>query len=121
MTGTPNEELKWMFLLTIGILVLELYMMFNKYDFLNVISVLRQLIVLVTILSIFLLKYFDSGYLRICVGLTSISIVMDLIWLMIYAGNYWSPPANSEFSQMQVPTLRAIVFFTILLMAAKVS
>lgn len=46
---------------------------------------------------------------------------MDLIWLMVNAGNYWSPPTNSEFSQLQVPTLRFIVFFTILLMAAKVS
>lgn len=79
------------------------------------------MIVLVTILQIFILKYFESGYLRICIGLTGISIVMDLIWLMVNAGNYWSPPTNSEFSQLQVPTLRFIVFFTILLMAAKVS
>ena len=34
--STPNDELKWVFWLTLGILFLELFMLNNKYDFLNV-------------------------------------------------------------------------------------
>lgn len=106
--------------LTLGILLLELFMMYTKYDFLNVRRSLTQLLVLVTILSIFLLNYFDTTYIKICMGLTSISIVLDLIWLMAYAGDYWSPPTSGMHSQNQTATLRFIVLFTVLLMAAKV-
>lgn len=80
-----------------------------------------QLLVLVIILSIFLLNYFDTVYIKICMGLTSISIVLDLIWLMAYAGDHWSPPLNGIYSQNQTGTLRFIVLFTIVMMCAKVS
>jgi hypothetical protein len=53
-------------------------------------------------------------------GLTSMSIILDLIWLMIYAGDYWSPPAIGVHSQNLTGTLRFIVFFTVLFMFAKV-
>lgn len=36
LSGTPNDELKWMLWLTLGLLTLELFMMYTKYDFLNV-------------------------------------------------------------------------------------
>jgi hypothetical protein len=36
LSGTPNDELKLMLWLTIGLLFLELFMMYIKYDFLNV-------------------------------------------------------------------------------------
>ena len=79
-----------------------------------------QLLVLVIILSIFLLNYFDTTYIKICMGLAAISIVMDLIWLMTYAGDHWSPPVNGVYSQNQTGTLRFIVLFTVMMMFAKV-
>lgn len=88
-------------------------MMYIKYDFLN-------LLVLVIILSIFLLNYFDTTYIKICMGLAAISIVLDLIWLMTYAGDHWSPPVNGVYSQNQTGTLRFIVLFTVMMMFAKV-
>ena len=48
-----------------------------------------------TALSIFVLNYFDSTYLKICASLTGASIALDFVWLIMYAGSYWSLPLLS--------------------------
>ena len=40
--STPNDELKWVFWLTLGILFLELFMLNIKYDFLNVLPTTNE-------------------------------------------------------------------------------
>lgn len=74
-----------------------------------------------TILSIFFLNFFDTTYIKICCGLTFISIILDLIWLIMYAADYWSPPTTGVHSQNQTGILRLVVFFTIVMMCAKVN
>jgi len=60
-------------------------MVFDKYDFLN-------LIVVTSLLSIYFLGVFDKLYVRMTLGLIVTSIVMDIVWLILYAGIKWNPP-----------------------------
>lgn len=73
-----------------------------------------------TLLSIFLLDYFDSTYIKVCVGLIVFSIVLDIVWLCMYASTFWSPPIVSEHSQGEVVYLRFIVLFTLIILVIKV-
>ena len=53
-----------------------------------------------TVSSIFLLDYFDKTYIKICGTLTSISSVVDFVWLIMYGGSYWNPSKFSEHNSM---------------------
>ena len=102
-----------LFWLTIVFGLLEVVVMFEKYDFLN-------LLVFVCSLSIFLLNYFDKNYLVLCIALTGVSVLMDTIWLFVLGPKHWNPPAVGEFSVGEWGYLRIIFFFTILQIVAKV-
>jgi hypothetical protein len=41
-------------------------------------------------MSMFVLDYFDKTYLKITAALTGVSIITDFVWLIMYAGSYWS-------------------------------
>lgn len=81
---------------------------------------LSQLLVVCCIISIFLLNYFDQHYVRACVGLTGLSIFIDLLWLFLNGPTFWAPPALGEFANSEKDYLRLIVVFTILSMLLKV-
>ena len=51
--------------------------------------------VVVTVMSIFLLNYFDNTYLKLCGGISALSVVTDFAWLIMYSGSFWSPSAQS--------------------------
>ena len=68
----------------------------------------------------FVLNYFDNTYLKICGGLTGVSIAADFTWLIMYAGSYWSPHVLSEHSSGQAGYLKLIVLLTVVNIGAKV-
>lgn len=76
---------------------------------------------LVCILSIFLLNYFDRNYLVLCIALTAVSVVMDALWLLLLGPSHWNPPRVGEFSVGEWGYLRIIFFFTIMQVLAKVA
>ena len=79
-----------------------------------------QLLVLVTAMSIFTLNFFDSTYLKLSSALTGISVVADFIWLIMYAGSYWSPSILSEHNLSDSGYLKFIILLTIINVAVKV-
>jgi hypothetical protein len=38
------------------------------------------------------MNFFDKVYIRLTLGLIGISIILDLVWLIMYAGTKWNPP-----------------------------
>lgn len=75
---SPREEstsLKLVLMMMIPMLVFQILCMFVRHHFLNV-------LVYLSILSIFFLNYFDKNYMRFCLILTAISIIWDLLWLI---------------------------------------
>ena len=37
------------------------------------------------------MNFFDKVYIRLTLGLIVISIILDIVWLIMYAKNKWSP------------------------------
>lgn len=79
------------------------------------------MLVFVCIISIFLLNYYDRNYIVLCIALTGVSVLMDVIWLVLLGPKYWSPPAVSEFSVGNWGYMRIIFLFTILQIIVKVN
>lgn len=71
-------------------------------------------------LSIYLMNFFDRVYIRLTLALTVVSIVLDLVWLILYAGPKWNPATVSNSSVYQLGYQRFIVFFTVALIPLKV-
>ena len=59
-------------------------------------------------------------YIRLTLVLLSISEILDILWLFMYASQTWNPPTVGNNSSGQVGYLRFIVFFTICLIMLKV-
>lgn len=78
------------------------------------------MLVLVTAMSVFMLNYFDNTYLKLCAGLAGSSVAADFTWLIMYGGNFWSPPVLSEHSSAESGYLKFIVLLTLVNIAAKV-
>lgn len=73
-----------------------------------------------TSLSVFMFNYFDSTYLKLCGALSSISIIADFTWLIMYGGSYWSLSPLSQHSSAESGYLKLIVLLTLINIAAKV-
>ena len=65
------------------------------------------------------MNFFDKVYIRFALGLIAISIILDFVWLIMYAGSKWSPPEVSNNSSYEVGYMRFIVFLTIMLLIIK--
>lgn len=76
--------------------------------------------VVVSMLSLYLMNFFDRIYIRFTLGLNVISILVDFLWLIMYAGSKWSPSTISNNSIYQLGYMRFIVFFTIILIPLKI-
>lgn len=76
--------------------------------------------VVTCLLSIYLLNHFDNVYIKLCLALISISEVLDIIWLFMYAGLKWNPPEVGNNASYQTQYLRFIVFFTVVIIIIKV-
>lgn len=66
------------------------------------------------------MNFFDPTYIRLTFALTSLSICLDIFWLVMYAGPKWSPSSVSNNSEYQLAYMRFIVFFTIILIPIKI-
>lgn len=77
--------------------------------------------VVLCLLSLYLMNFFDRIYIRFTLGLNIISVVLDFVWLIMYAGSKWSPSSVSNNSIYQLGYMRFIVFFTIILIPLKIS
>lgn len=72
------------------------------------------------LLSIYLLNFFDQIYIKMTLALLFLSIILDFIWMVMYAGSKWSPPKVGNESIYEVGYTRAIVFFTAVVLVLKV-
>ena len=60
-------------------LPIELILVFVRHHFLNSLCYLF-------VLGIFLLNYFDRSYVRTCLVMMLVSIILDFIWVLAMAG-----------------------------------
>ncbi len=90
----------------------EVVLAFGKPDFLN-------LLTLLSILSIFVLNYFDSVHVKVSLALAVCSLIMDLVWLILYTGSWFNPPAYSELNSRMAPYYQFCVVMTIALIVLK--
>lgn len=101
-----------MFILILALGVIEVVVIFQKYDFLNVIMCLTQLIVLTSLLFIFLMNHFDRTYIKFNLALLITSELLDSVWLFMNSSDYWSPPGNGTTSGYQRGYLKLIILLT---------
>lgn len=71
-------------------------------------------------LSIYLLNHFDNVYIKFTLAVLALSLVLDIIWLFMYASQKWNPPQVGNDSSYQTQYLRFIVFFTVVVIILKV-
>jgi len=67
------------------------------------------------------MNFFDKIYINLTLALTVISVVLDLVWLIMYAGPKWSPSTVSNTTIYQIGYMRFIVFFTVALIPLKIA
>lgn len=67
------------------------------------------------------MNFFDRVYIRLTLALIAGSIVLDLVWLIMYAGPKWNPSTVSNSSVYQLGYQRFIVFFTVALIPLKIA
>lgn len=73
------------------------------------------------ILSIFLVNYFDRQFVRVCLLLNGVSIVLDIVWLCVHFGTWSSPPSVSPlFAGFKGGYIFTLVM-TIILLVAKIA
>lgn len=66
------------------------------------------------------MNFFDRPYIRLTLALIVASVILDLVWLILYASSKWNPSDVSNNSIYQVGYMRFIVFFTIALIPLKI-
>jgi len=66
------------------------------------------------------MNFFDRTYIRLTLSLVIASIVLDFVWLAMYAGPKWSPSSVSNNTIYQIGYMRFIIFFTIILIPIKI-
>lgn len=67
------------------------------------------------------MNFFDKVYIRLTLALLAVSVILDLVWLIMYAGQKWSPPSVSNTSEYEVGYMRFIIFFTVVLIPLKIA
>lgn len=65
------------------------------------------------------MNFFDRVYIQFTLGIIAVSVLLDLVWMIMYAGQKWNPPEIGDDSIYQTGYLRFIVFFTAVLMIVK--
>ena len=68
-----------LFYLTISTLGGELLMSFQKYNF-------PGLLMSILVLSMFILNYFNSKFIRLILVMISANVVLDTVWFFRYSG-----------------------------------
>lgn len=87
--------------------------MFHKHHFLSLLAYLA-------VFGIFFLGYFDQHYIRFVLITLVVSVLLDLAWLFVNFGEYWSPRAETQHSSLQWAFLKFILFFVLALAFFKV-
>ena len=73
-----SVDLRFVFIITIITLLLEMVLMFHKHHFFNI-------LVYLSIFAIFFLNYFDHYYIKYVLFTLLISSLFDIVWLIINA------------------------------------
>lgn len=90
------------------------YRYFSKIRFLKRSLILIQLMVLALLMFIFVMKHFDSNYVKSTLAMLILSEVLDMIWLFMNSSGYWNPPAVGVNSSHQQAYLKIIILLTYL-------
>ena len=67
------------------------------------------------------MNFFDRIYIRLALALIVASVVLDIVWLIMYASSKWNPSSVSNTSEYQIGYMRFIVFFTVALIPLKIA
>jgi hypothetical protein len=94
--------------------VIELVVIYQKYDFLNVGPYLTQLMVFTCLMLIFFMNQLDPLYLRFTLGLLIVSELLDVIWLFMNSNHYWNLPQNGTITIAMGGYMKLIIFLTYL-------
>ncbi len=96
MSPSSREEswsLKIVFVITAVLIGVELFIMFHKNHFFNLLGYTM-------IMLIFAQNFFDKTYMRITIVWVAVSIVLDFLWLIVHSEvilliiqNWWNPYA----------------------------
>lgn len=54
-----------------------------------------QLLFYCFILMIFLIVNVDKLYIRVTLGILTLSLLTDVLWVILYTGKFWSSPEKS--------------------------
>jgi hypothetical protein len=63
-------------------------------------------------LLIFFMNHFDTTYLKSVLLLLILSELLDIVWLFMYIGQYWSPPEIGNYASYQSGYLKFIIILT---------
>jgi len=81
MAPSSREEswsLKIVFLMTAVLLGVEVFIMFHKHHFFNLMGY-------TLIMLIFAQNFFDKLYMRITIIWVAVSVILDFLWLIVHA------------------------------------
>ena len=77
-----STSLRLVLIITCLAFLFELVCMFLRHHFLNSLAYLA-------VIGIFFLNYFDKNYIRVCLALLGISIILDIVWAIEEAKVLW--------------------------------
>lgn len=100
------------FVIGIGTSVSDRYFREIRFPKCNFVSI--QLMVLAVLMFIFVMRHFDSIYIKSTLALLVLSEILDMIWLFMNSASYWNPPSEGVSSSHQQAYLKIIILLTYL-------
>ena len=76
-SGGKATDLKFVLILSLICLLVELIIMFHKHHFFSLLAVLA-------VLAIFFLNYFDKHYIRFALVVLAVASLFDLVWVFVH-------------------------------------
>lgn len=74
-----STDLKFLFIFSLILLLIELLLMFHKHHFFTLLSVL-------SVFAMFFLNYFDRTYVKFVLASLILAFVLNFVWLIPLAG-----------------------------------
>ena len=88
--------------------------MFQKHHFYSLMAILA-------VFAIFFVGKFNASYVKLVMINLVLSDILDMMWMLENAGNYWESKAPSYHSLMEGNFLKGIVLLIVLLTFFRVS
>ena len=92
--------------------MIELIVIYQKYDFLNVRYLSTKLMVFSCLMLIFFMNQLDSTYMKFSLCLLIASELLDVIWLFMNSSSYWNLPAVGPISRGLGGYMKIIIVLT---------